>query len=725
MNTKTKYRAAFKIALSFAIVYGIALKMNWLNPYWAGWAVVMIALPTTGQTMQKVLLRIAGTIPGAIVAVIILSIAPQQRWLLLLLLSGWTFFTTYMMLTDKKNSYAWFVMGYVAMIVMLTGPSSSYDLFMAATFRVVENIMGMTVYVLISIFIWPVGNSGAIKKASKNLVATQAKIFGFGFDKIFTKDEKKDLEKLNTNEIQQLDQLKQAIGTEVVENYNVQEVKHLWERFNLITISIMEILERWQTGYEEFIQIDLNEVLPNYQVLNKEINERFEEMQRLLLGKKEIKKLNDISLSVDKSSFSKLSHPDRAAILLEKQTFEKIDALTAEALECVLEIINYSSSSKKATNSKTLPSYNKKHKNSGLPVIDIDNLRGAIYSTSAVVMLFLMWIYIDPPGHMLNIQLAGTIAMLFLTVQHSYRKDLGKFMVIGSFIALAAYVFIMPHLYSFIGLGLLLFGGMFVVSFFFSGAARLAGQVAILNEIAVSNPQVYSFAAMANFTLGVILVLLVLFLLAYIIDSPRPEKAVLKMTARFFHSTEFLMSGIGPNSEHNLSLLARWKKDFYRHEMQSLPHKIGYMGLTINLKLFPDNSHQQVKLLMVNLQALAYRFTELLDADQDVKLLALKLKVNIREWQGVIVKIHKEWSINPGVELTDELKNELKMNLKNLTDKFDLLFEKDNENSLTEAKAEIFYQLLGGLRGVSQATISYAGNTENLNWKQWREEVFQ
>ena len=274
-HKKNKFREAFKIGLSFAIVYGIALKMNWLNPYWAGWAVVMIALPTTGQTIQKSLLRIAGTIPGAIMAVIILSIAPQQRWLFLLLLSGWTFFTTYMMLTDKKNSYAWFVMGYVAMIVMLTGPSSSYDLFMAATFRVVENIMGMTVYVLVAIFIWPVGNSGAIKKASKNLVATQAKIFSISDNKIITKDEKKDLEKLYTEEIQQLDLLKQAIGSEVVESYDVQKVKHMWERFNLITISIMEILERWQTGYEEFIQIDLNEVLPNYQVLNKEINERF------------------------------------------------------------------------------------------------------------------------------------------------------------------------------------------------------------------------------------------------------------------------------------------------------------------------------------------------------------------------------------------------------------------------------------------------------------------
>ncbi|MCD6596382.1 MAG: FUSC family protein, partial [Bacteroidales bacterium] len=280
MNAKTKFKEAFKIGLSFAIVYGIALKMNWLNPYWAGWAVVMVALPTSGQSIQKSLLRISGTIPGAIGALIILTIAPQQRWLFLFLLSGWTFFTTYMMLTDKKHSYAWFVMGYVAMIVMLTGPSSSYNLFMSATFRVVENVLGMSVYLLVTIFIWPVTNSGAVKKSAQKLVATHAKIFSVGYSKTITKDEKKYLEKLHVNEIQLLDQLKQAIDNEVIEDYEVQEVKHLWEHFNLISISIMKIMNRWQTGYDEFKEIDINSVLPDYEVFRKEINERFDTIQK-------------------------------------------------------------------------------------------------------------------------------------------------------------------------------------------------------------------------------------------------------------------------------------------------------------------------------------------------------------------------------------------------------------------------------------------------------------
>ncbi len=684
----------------------------------------MIALPTTGHSLQKGFLRIAGTIPGAIGALIILSIAPQQRWIFLLLLSGWTFFTSYMMLTDKKHSYAWFVMGYVAMIVMLTGPGSSYNLFMAATFRVVENIMGMTVYLLVAVFIWPVTSSGAIRKASTKLLDNQAKIFSMGYNNGIKNDEKKYLKELHANGILQLDQLARAIGSEGAESYEVQEVKHLWKQFNLIEISLMEILDRWQTSCTELAQIEINTVLPDYYFFCKEIEERFEVIQRLLSGKKAIKKLSRISLTVDKSNFHKLSHLDRAAVMVEKQIVEKIESLTAEALKCVLEITGYA---KRSNKPEAQHSVSKKHKASSLPVIDMDNLRGALYSTSAIVLMFIIWIYIDPPGHIINIQLAGTIAMLFLTVPHRFRKDLGKFMTAASFVALAAYVFIMPHLSSFLGLGLLLFSGMFLVTFFFSGAARLGGQVAILNEINVSNPQIYNFAAMANFTLGVIFVLVLLFLLAYILDSPRPEKAVLKMTARFFRSTEFLISHAASKPGHTPSPLERWKKDFYQYEMQTLPHKIRAIGMTINPKLFPGNSPQQIKVLVTDLQTLVYRINELSDTQliQDEKMLLQNIKKDIRDWQAMMEKILRKWSINPGIELADGLKNELIIKLKSITDEFDKLFETDSENLLTETNGENFYRLLGGLRGVTQATISYAGTTGVLNWEQWREEVFQ
>ena len=76
MKLDRRFKEAFKVALAFALVYGIALKMAWLNPSWAGFGVAMIAMQTAGQSIHKGLDRLAGTIPGCIAALVILALAP-------------------------------------------------------------------------------------------------------------------------------------------------------------------------------------------------------------------------------------------------------------------------------------------------------------------------------------------------------------------------------------------------------------------------------------------------------------------------------------------------------------------------------------------------------------------------------------------------------------------------------------------------------------------------
>ena len=76
MDKSTQYKQAFKTALAVAIAYGLALKFNWINPYWTAFTIALIALPTAGQSLNKGIMRLAGTIPGAIVGLLILSIAP-------------------------------------------------------------------------------------------------------------------------------------------------------------------------------------------------------------------------------------------------------------------------------------------------------------------------------------------------------------------------------------------------------------------------------------------------------------------------------------------------------------------------------------------------------------------------------------------------------------------------------------------------------------------------
>ena len=124
-----KAKEAFKTGLAFALVYAIALQADWLNPYWAGFAVVFISLQTAGESIHKGLNRLAGTIPGCIAAIIILSLSAQSRWVFMLLASAWVFFTAYMSLRSRNNTYLWTVAGFVCLVLIATGASTSEDLF--------------------------------------------------------------------------------------------------------------------------------------------------------------------------------------------------------------------------------------------------------------------------------------------------------------------------------------------------------------------------------------------------------------------------------------------------------------------------------------------------------------------------------------------------------------------------------------------------------------------
>ena len=93
LSLSTKAKEAIKTGLAMMLVYGMALNFGWMNPSWAGWAVAMISLATIGQSLHKGLLRVAATLPGCTMALIILSLAPQSKWGFVALTSLRIFFT--------------------------------------------------------------------------------------------------------------------------------------------------------------------------------------------------------------------------------------------------------------------------------------------------------------------------------------------------------------------------------------------------------------------------------------------------------------------------------------------------------------------------------------------------------------------------------------------------------------------------------------------------------
>ena len=101
-----RVKTAIKTALATVLAYGVALSMDWDHAYWAAFAVAFCTLSTAGESLNKGLLRLSGTLLGSLAAVTLIALFPQDRWLFLIGMTIFTGFCTYMM-PGKSQWYFW------------------------------------------------------------------------------------------------------------------------------------------------------------------------------------------------------------------------------------------------------------------------------------------------------------------------------------------------------------------------------------------------------------------------------------------------------------------------------------------------------------------------------------------------------------------------------------------------------------------------------------------
>jgi uncharacterized membrane protein YccC len=154
MILTTRTKESIKTALAMTIAYGIALSMNWENAYWAGFAVAFISSSNIGQSFNKGAMRMLGTLIAVVVALIIISLFVQDRWLFMIFLSAYVGVCTYMM-AGPRLQYFWFVCGFVSVIICMDAGFDSVNAFNTAILRTQETGLGILVYSLVAILLWP------------------------------------------------------------------------------------------------------------------------------------------------------------------------------------------------------------------------------------------------------------------------------------------------------------------------------------------------------------------------------------------------------------------------------------------------------------------------------------------------------------------------------------------------------------------------------------------
>jgi uncharacterized membrane protein YccC len=290
----------------------------------------------------------------------------------------------------------------------------------------------------------------------------------------------------------------------------------------------------------------------------------------------------------------------------------------------------------------------------------------------------------------------------------------------------------MPHLSGYTQLGLMIFGVTFGYYYVFwrpqQALIKIAGIGVFIALTSIQNQQTYSFAAFANSAAMIILACMLAIAVQFILGSPRPEKAFLRLVTRFCRHSEFLLSRVALDRDEHRGLVKRWQMIVYRNDLLEIPAKLAVMGQRIDYKLLSGQTPEQVQTLVNSLQAIAYWIKELVevrDLPHSDLLVKAALEV-LREWRLTAQEQLRLWAENPSLAASqgDAIRDRLSARMSTLEEKIGKTFRGLKEEELNQAEIENFYQILGAFRGITESGIDYTRAADKINWALWKEERF-
>jgi uncharacterized membrane protein YccC len=714
-------KEAIKTALAMAIAYYVALSMDWPNPHWAGFAVAAISLSTVGQSLNKGLMRMAGTLLAAAFSLLLIALFPQERWWFFVVLSAFIGYCTYRMVASERQYY-WNVAGFVAAIVCISSIPPTDNAFNIAVLRILETGVGILSYTLVSVLLWPSNTQGELAAAVRDLAATQHALYGRYVQLLRGAGDPSETLDLRMQEVAQFNRFKAALAAARTDSYEVWEVRRQWQRALPLAEEVMVTLEKWRESFTEVQTLELGALLPGIDDAADEIDARMTEIVRMHEDQSPARRRpRALTLPWDREAVRSLSQFQKAALAVMRNRVLELERATRALFETVADI--HGQVQGPAPQPPTAPA-------PWLPVIDRDHLAAALRVMLGLWVAYLLWIYTEIPGDTAFVIMLAPFGMAVATRPMVPLMAIFVPAISGIAFGSLLYVFVMPHLAGFAALGTLLFVVSFTVCYIFhtpkQALGRTFGLMMFVLVAGISNEQSYSFLSVANTALMFPLVFAILALTANVPFPARAEKVYLRLLGRFFRSASYLLTTMPWGITETPTRLARWRMAYHRREIAGLPQKLATWGKAVDAKTLAGTTPEQIQTLTTTLQALSYRLQELLDAREapQAEPVVRALLTDVRAWRLRLLEVFDAWSRETTAEPAQRLREGLSSRLAQLEQRVAETMNRAAEGELDDADKERLYRLLGAYRGLSEAGLNHAIAAEGIPWGAWRESRF-
>lgn len=608
-----RFKDAFRLALAMVITYGVAMGMDWNKPFWAALSVIFCSLATAGESINKGIDRIKGTAVAAAAALLIITLFPQDRWLFMMAISLFIAVCSYRMTGPTPRRDIWFNAGFSLPIIAILGEmggSLAPATFEMAVLRVQQTALGVVVYSLVAVLVWPRRGDTDFIDTVLGIARTQRALFVGYLGKLTGEQGTSTLDESLAGVAKQLPLLVGKLEGAAYDSPEVQAAAGTWRRHISKLRSLHMAFERWHSGFEELEGLDLRRYMPDWERCVAEVDYCLQGVESCLAGENVPRRPLSMDLSIDGQTLRELPHFQRAAVVACRDRLHSIASLAAALFDSAAKIQSgelQSAEPMAVAGSNTIWT------------IDLDRLSTTIRQTTALWLCFLIVIYVPSvPVAVGFVALTNAFSMAFGQLPHVPATVLLKPVLLGALLGGLLYMGVMPHLSGFGEFGGMLFAVTFAVAYVFNDprAALVKGMLLTMTVIIISaqNQQTYSFLVFGNWSMVGVMFVAVMIIAWHVPISFRAEHRFRAQVRRYLRSVAFLLADLAGRRESGPRYLRRWQRSFHLHELTVLPPRVRTWSAALPPTALGNTPPGQLEKLLNGMQLFSYRMQDFLEA---------------------------------------------------------------------------------------------------------------
>ncbi len=573
-----------RTGLALALAYWIALSMNWAKPVWAGFSVATVSLDTTGASLERGLLRVWGTVIGAVAGLLLIALFPQERWAFITWLSVWCGFSCYRML-EGHAPYVWLIASFTCPVVAIIGgpPDGTRD-FSIAIERLQETTAGVVAFSLVATVLTP----GSARQRFEEAVTTLMQDCRSLWSDVLQDRPPSQLRQRRDRIRASLAAFGTLLDAAAQESGSLLQRKSPWQRSSALVRRLVEDLERARNAVHSIPDHHRHLLDDGLASLDAMVPARLQWLERQAKGGHQVNEPPEDLLRdcVINGPPPEGLEPTEVALL--RLGFEELRGLDRRTIALLSHWAR--------VGAEALPAWWRPGPSAAPDPwrFDPDHLLGAWQAALAVWIGSLLWIFLPalPDGPLVVAFLAAFATVLAGAPGVSAARFIPT-VLLAFVVATLVYILVFPRLEGFFGLAVLLV----VISLFYhllfatKPLVRVIGIVVVVIVLGITNLQTYSFVSIINLTLSCLLAFAILLFTPEIPFSSRAEKVWLRQYKRFRRSVAALLHSPRPGGWQQ-----GWRR-FHLSEVERLPARLSATALRLEPADLGCRPDQVVELL--------------------------------------------------------------------------------------------------------------------------------